>query len=452
MRVAGATGGTTSPSGGPGFIARFLRFFFLWLSHRRWIAWLALRLPVLRRLPYRFVAGTTLDQAVDAVRRLNAEGAMATLDVLGESVTDRGTALRAADDYVATIERIATEGLDANVSLKLTQMGLDVSEQLCLEAVRRVADAGRRRGIFVRIDMESHAYVDRTLEIARRLRAEGHDVGVVIQSYLRRSAADVEALAAERVRVRVCKGAYAEPPDVAFPDRADIDASFVALCRRLLDADAYPAIATHDPAMIDAVNAYVAERGIGLDRFEFQMLYGIRRDLQRQLIARGHRVRIYVPFGTEWFPYFMRRLAERPANVLFVLRSLVGEFGREDQPLTEPELRDAARRYERALRAWSVGERPGTELRAGEANRLVREAQRLQKQLRLTADGRAVVERLFSDTDPIVRLWAATHALQWNPSAARAVLGDIRDAGRQGAHDAAMVLAQHAEGTLDLDW
>ena len=451
----GATGGTTSRPHRPGLVARLLRTFFLWVSRQRWIAALArlaLWIPILRRLPYRFVAGTTLDQAVDAVRRLNAEGAMATLDVLGESVTDRETALRAADEYVATIERIATERLDANVSLKLTQMGLDVSEDLCLEAVGRVAEAGRRRGIFVRIDMESHAYVDRTLDLARRLRADRHDVGVVIQSYLRRSEADVERLASERVRVRVCKGAYAEPPDVAFQDRGDVDASFVALCARLLDADAYPAVATHDPAMIEAVSAYVSERGVGLDRFEFQMLYGIRRDLQRQLIARGHLVRIYVPFGTEWFPYFMRRLAERPANVLFVLRSLLGERGGDDVPLAEPELRDAARRYERALRSWSVGERPGTELRAGEANRLVREAQRLQRQLRLTADGRAVVERLLTDADPMVRLWAATHALQWNAARAREVLTAIAEAGRQGAEDAIMVLRQHEDGTLDLDW
>ena len=431
-----------------------LRTFFLWVSRQRWIAGLArlaLRIPILRRLPYRFVAGTTLDQAVDAVRRLNAEGAMATLDVLGESVSDRETALRAADEYVATIERIAAERLDANVSLKLTQMGLDVGTDLCLEAVGRVVQAGRRRGIFARIDMESHAYVDRTLEIARALRAAGHEVGVVIQSYLRRSAADVECLATERMRVRVCKGAYAEPPDVAFPERSDIDASFVALSCRLLEADAYPAIATHDPAMIEAVAAYVRDRGIGLDRFEFQMLYGIRRDLQRQLIGQGYRVRIYVPFGTEWFPYFMRRLAERPANVLFVLRSLVGERGADDRPLSEPELRDAAHRYERALRAWSVGERPGTELGAGEANRLVREAQRLQRQLRLSPEGRAAIARLTADRDPVVQLWAATHMLRFDQAAAREVLVRLRDGGREGSHDAGMVLAQHQAGTLDLD-
>ena len=253
---------------------------------------------------------------------------MATLDVLGESVTDAAMAARAAQEYVTAIETIARERLDANVSLKLTQMGLDLDFELCLSTVRRVAEAGRQHRIFVRIDMESHGYVERTLRVAELLCAEGFDVGVVIQSYLRRSMADVERLAAEGMRVRVCKGAYAEPPDVAFTERREVAESFLALSRRLLDADAYPGIATHDPEMIEAVAAYAGERGISKDRFEFQLLYGIRRDLQRSLIADGYRVRIYVPYGTEWYPYLMRRLAERPANVLFVLRSVFGERSR----------------------------------------------------------------------------------------------------------------------------
>jgi proline dehydrogenase len=301
-----------------------LRALFLWLSRRRWIARVALGTPLLRRMPLRFVAGTTLDQAVAAVRVLNAAGAMATLDVLGESVDDRASADRAAEGYVATIERIAAEGLDANVSLKLSQMGLDLGVDTCLEVIRPVVEAGRRHAIFVRVDMEGSATVDRTLEIVRRLRSDGFDVGPVIQAYLHRSRGDVEELAAARVRTRICKGAYAEPPAVAIQERDAIGRSFVALTTRLLEADAYPGVATHDPAMIDQVGDYVRSHDIGPDRFEYQMLYGIRRDLQRQLVSHGYRVRIYVPFGAEWYPYFMRRLAERPANVWFVLRSILG--------------------------------------------------------------------------------------------------------------------------------
>jgi proline dehydrogenase len=306
-------------------LAAALRALFLWLSNRRWMARLALGTPLLRRTPLRFVAGTTLHQAVVAVRTLNAGGASATLDVLGEAVTDRASADRAAAEYVAAIERIAVEGLDANVSIKLTQMGLDLGVSECLAVLAPVVDAGRRHGIFVRIDMESSEYTDRTLEVVERLRAAGHDIGPAIQSYLFRSPADVERLAAGRVRTRICKGAYAESPEVAHQDRDAIGHAFVGLCDRLLEADAYPGVATHDPDMIERVAALARQRGIGPDRFEYQMLYGIRRDLQRQLLARGYRLRVYVPYGTEWYPYFMRRLAEQPANVLFVVRSIFGE-------------------------------------------------------------------------------------------------------------------------------
>lgn len=302
-----------------------LRAFFLWLSNRRWIARLALGIPFLRRMPLRFVAGTTLDEAVAAVRTLNAGGATATLDVLGESVHDRASADLGAAGYVEAIERIAAEGLEANVSLKLTQMGLDLGVEECLAVLEPVVAAGGRHGVFVRIDMESSAYTDRTLEVVQRLRASGHDLGPVIQSYLRRSPGDVESLAAERVRTRICKGAYLESPDVAHQDREAIGDAFVALCTRLLEADAYPGVATHDPEMIERVAAVAKRLGVPPDRFEFQMLYGIRRDLQRQLVRRGYRLRVYVPYGSEWYPYFMRRLAERPANLLFVLRSVFGE-------------------------------------------------------------------------------------------------------------------------------
>ena len=306
-------------------LAGIFRALFLWLSGRRWLGRVAMSTPLVRRMPYRFVAGTTLDQAVDAVRRLNADGASATLDVLGESVDDRASADRAAAQYVATIERIAAERLDANVSIKLTQMGLDLGVEECLAVLAPVVRAGSEHGVFVRIDMEGSAYTDRTLEVVDRLRAGGCDVGPVIQSYLHRSPADVARLAAERVRTRVCKGAYAEPPEIALQEREAIGDAFVALCDRLLDAGAYVGVATHDPEMIQRVAAIVRERRVGPDAYEFQLLFGVRRDLQRQLLAEGHRVRIYVPYGTEWWPYFMRRLAERPANVWFVLRSLFSE-------------------------------------------------------------------------------------------------------------------------------
>ena len=306
-------------------IAAVLRGLFLWLAGRRWLGRVAMATPLVRRMPFRFVAGTTLDAAVEAVRALNASGAMATLDVLGESVDDRAAADRAAAAYVATIERSAAERLDANVSIKLTQMGLDLGVEECLAVLAPVVAAGASHGVFIRIDMESSDYTDRTLQVVERLRADGSDVGPVIQAYLHRSPDDVERLAAERVRTRICKGAYAEPPEVALQDRAAIGDAFVSLTERLLEADAYPGVATHDPEMIERVSASARERGIGPERFEFQLLYGVRRDLQRRLVAEGHRMRVYVPYGTEWYPYFMRRLAERPANVLFVLRSVFGE-------------------------------------------------------------------------------------------------------------------------------
>ncbi|MGQ0608868.1 MAG: proline dehydrogenase family protein [Chloroflexota bacterium] len=306
-------------------LASALRAIFLWLADRRWLARVALATPLLRRMPLRFVAGTTLDQAVAAVRDLNANGMSATLDVLGESVEDRRAADRAAAAYVDAIERIAAERLDANVSIKLTQMGLDLGVDECLAVLAPVVAAGDRLSIFIRIDMESSEYTDRTLEIVRRLRADGHDVGPVVQSYLHRSPDDVERLASERIRTRVCKGAYAESPEIAHQERVAVGDAFVTLCQQLLRADAYPGVATHDPEMLQRVATFARQQGIGHDRFEFQMLYGVRRDLQRKLVEAGARLRIYVPYGTEWYPYFMRRLAERPANVLFVLRSVFGE-------------------------------------------------------------------------------------------------------------------------------
>ncbi len=276
----------------------------------------------------RFVAGETLDEAIAAARGLAGRGITVTLDLLGESVADAPAAEAARDEAIAMLERMGpVPGVDTNISVKLTQLGLDIAEPLCRGNMVRILDRARALGGFVRIDMESSEYTDRTLGLFT-----GHlfpvyrdHVGVVIQSALRRSAADVEQLVALGARVRLCKGAYLEPAEVAFPDKADVDRQYVALMETLLTRGTYPAIATHDERIIAHARAFVAREGIVPDRFEFQMLYGVRRDLQDRLVADGFRVRVYVPFGTQWYPYLMRRLAERPANIAFILGNLVRE-------------------------------------------------------------------------------------------------------------------------------
>jgi proline dehydrogenase len=275
-----------------------------------------------RRLAARFVAGETLEQAIALSRRLNQEKISVTLDHLGESVTSLEEAARARDVYQSTLAALHESGVEGNVSLKLTQFGVDLSAGECRRNVDQLAAAAADYGLFVRVDMESSEYVDRTLDLVTALHARYHAVGAVIQSYLYRSRQDVEALSERGIRVRLVKGAYLEPPSLAFPRKADADKNFVELMKLLLDRGAYPAIATHDEKMIAATRGYAAERNISRDAFEFQMLYGIRRDLQRQLVADGFRLRLYVPFGRSWYPYYMRRIAERPANALFVLRNL----------------------------------------------------------------------------------------------------------------------------------
>ncbi len=301
-----------------------MRSMLLWLSRNKRVRQLMSSWGVARRAARRFVAGETIDDALAAIRELNAQGITATLDHLGENVETREDAARATDDYLKVLDAIGQAGLTSHVSVKLTALGLDLGDELCRENVAKILAKAKAIGTRVRIDMESTEYTDRTLAIYRSLRAEYDNVGIVIQSYLYRSEADIAALCEEGAHVRLCKGAYKEPPTLAFPKKADVDASYVRLMKMLLSAPARAkgtraALATHDPKMIDATRRFAEEEMIPRDEFEFQMLHGIRRDLQQQLVADGYAVRVYVPYGTEWYPYFMRRLAERPANVWFIV-------------------------------------------------------------------------------------------------------------------------------------
>jgi len=275
-----------------------------------------------RRLTQRFVAGETLEQELAVCARLEAEKTLATLDHLGENVASLDEAAASRDAYLDALDQIATRRLRSTISVKLTQMGLDFSTDACLENVRALARKAEAGGTRVEIDMESTAYTDRTLRIVERVAGDCGCVRAVIQAYLYRSAADIERLNRLKIPVRLCKGAYLESHTVAFHRKKDVDANYVQLMKVLLDEGIDPALATHDQRIQAEARRYVLERGIGPERFEFEMLYGIRRDLQRGLAADGHRLRLYVPYGTAWYPYFMRRLAERPANALFLLRNL----------------------------------------------------------------------------------------------------------------------------------
>jgi proline dehydrogenase len=304
-----------------------LRAGLLWLSEQPRVFRFVRANGIARRLASRFVAGETIDSAVNALRELNAAGMSATLDVLGESVRSVAEARAARDTYVGSLDRIHQVGADSHVSLKLTQMGLDIGEQECVENVRAIASRAGARESFVRIDMEGSAYTERTLELFRtRFHPEfGDTIGVVLQSYLRRTQRDLTDMIALGARVRLCKGAYQETADVAFPAKRDVDANYVACMEELLLRGNYPAIATHDERIITRAKAFAATHRIPPTRFEFQMLYGVRRDLQRALRRDGYRLRIYLPFGDQWYPYLMRRLAERPANIAFLLSSVVKE-------------------------------------------------------------------------------------------------------------------------------
>jgi proline dehydrogenase len=305
-----------------------MRALLLRLSESKRLAPLMMHNGASRRVARRFVAGETLDDAVEAAREVNRRLQLASLDLLGENVSDEAGAGRAAEGYLAVFDRIAQERLDANVSLKLTQLGLDLSEDLCLELLEKIVAHATSQGNFVRIDMEGSAYTQRTVEIAKRVRAKYTGVGTVMQAYLYRTEKDVQDLLAAGCRLRLCKGAYKEPPEVAFPKKSDVDANYVKLMKMLLLSGIYHGIATHDPAMIEATKGFAREQNIKRDQFEFQMLYGIRADLQEKLVRDGFRVRVYIPYGVDWFPYFMRRLAERPANVAFFLRNLLPRSSR----------------------------------------------------------------------------------------------------------------------------
>jgi proline dehydrogenase len=276
----------------------------------------------------RFIAGETIEEAIDCVKDLPAKGLNLTLDYLGESVSSAAAASAAAADYVQIIDKIVASGIERNISLKLTQLGLDVDRATAVDNMRRILEPADAHNFFVRIDMENSPYTDATLDILDTLWRQGHrNVGTVIQSCLKRSPDDIRRLNVHGMRVRLVKGAYKEPKTVAYQKKSEVDAAFIELMQTLLDEGTYPAIATHDPVMIDAAKAYAKSKGYANDRFEFQMLYGIRRDLQTALVKEGYRMRVYVPFGKQWYPYFMRRLGERPANVAFVVKGILSDRG-----------------------------------------------------------------------------------------------------------------------------
>jgi proline dehydrogenase len=298
------------------------RNFFLYLSQqkrlRRWME----THPAARKLTQRYIAGITLDDELAVCAQLQSEGMLVALDHLGENVTSLEDAQGPVQEYLNALDEIAARKLPATVSLKLTQFGLDLSDEACIQNIRQLAAKAQATGSRVEIDMESSIYTAKTLRIAALLAAEFGHIRVVIQAYLYRSDADIARMNQLRIPVRLCKGAYNEPAEIAYPKKSDVDLNYIKLMQQLLRHGAYPAIATHDEKMVDATISHATEQGIAPDHFEFQMLYGIRRDLQKRVVAQGYRLRVYVPYGDAWYPYFMRRIGERPANLWFVVNSL----------------------------------------------------------------------------------------------------------------------------------
>lgn len=307
-----------------------LRQGLLWLSEQQGIFNFVRQNQVAHSFASRFVAGESVDDAVAAAAELARQGMLTTLDLLGESVNRPETASAAKDEYLAMLDRLEAANLEANVSMKLTQMGFDIDEELCADNVMSIVERAAQRDGFVRIDMESSAYTQRTVDFYFKHIADTYrqNCGLVIQSALRRSADDVANLIDRQVRVRLCKGAYLEPSTVAFPDKRDVDRTYVEMMERLVSEGNCPGIATHDSTIIKHARSFIEQKGIAPERYEFQMLYGVRRDIQRELHAAGHRVRVYIPFGRQWYPYLMRRLAERPANIAFILGNIVRESAR----------------------------------------------------------------------------------------------------------------------------
>jgi len=297
----------------------------IYLSQQEGLKEFAAKFRLFRKLTTRFVAGETIEEAVAAIREINAEGCTASFDHLNESVANPAEAEAEVKEYLEILARIDETDIKSNVSIKLTQFGLELDPELAYKNARAVVVDAARRGSFVRVDMESSRVTQITIDIFKRLRAEFglNDVGIVLQSYLRRTYSDAEELVKLPARIRICKGAYNEPPEVAFPDKKDTDENYIRVMKLLLSSGIYHGIATHDPKMINATIEFAQREGIGKEAFEFQMLYGIRRDLQRQLAKDGYNMRVYVPYGKHWYPYFMRRLAERPANIWFVLKNLL---------------------------------------------------------------------------------------------------------------------------------
>jgi len=304
--------------------------FFHLLAHSAVLKKMASRYGMRRPTSFarRFIAGESVGEAIDAAHALEAKRLKLTLDLLGERVTSLETAEAATRAYLAAIDAVTQAGIERNISLKLTQLGLDVDKAIAVDNLRKILERGEPAGFFVRIDMENSPYTDVTLEIFETLWQQGYrQIGVVLQSALHRSEQDLQRITALGARIRLVKGAYKEPKSIAYQKKADVDAAYARMTKTLLASGHFPAIATHDPAMIDLARQFAREHQIAADRFEFQLLYGIRRDLQNMLVNEGYCVRVYVPFGREWFPYFMRRLGERPANVSFVIRGILGESG-----------------------------------------------------------------------------------------------------------------------------
>jgi proline dehydrogenase len=298
-----------------------LRAALLKLSNSKGLANWVTTNPKTRRMARRFVAGEELNDAIEAARACNDAGMLVSLDYLGENVATTADAQRARDTYLDIFERIAQEKLNANVSCKLTQLGLDLSVDFCEGLAMTIVESAARHDSFLRVDMEGSNYTERTVDTVKRMRIQSPAVGTVIQSYLYRSEQDVRDLLGYGCRIRLCKGAYKEPEEVAYKRKADVDANYVRLMKTLLTSGFYHGIATHDPRMIATTIRWAAEKQVSKEDFEFQMLYGVRTDLQRKLVKDGYRLRIYIPYGKDWFPYFMRRLAERPANVAFFVKN-----------------------------------------------------------------------------------------------------------------------------------